>query len=44
MIRTNKGVFGQLNRFAHQLHSYFLTGAPVNRPALRVARIAKEAC
>jgi hypothetical protein len=32
-----------LNRFAHQLHSYFLTGAPVNRPALRVARIVKEA-
>ncbi len=43
LIRANKGVLGQLNRFAHQLHSYFLTGAPVNRPALRVARIAKEA-
>ncbi len=43
LIRANKGVLGQLNRFAHQLHSYFLTGAPVNRPALRVARIVKEA-
>jgi biopolymer transport protein ExbB len=43
LIRANKGVLGQLNRFAHQLHSYFLTGTPVNRPALRVARIVKEA-
>jgi biopolymer transport protein ExbB len=29
--RGNKGVMGKLNRFAHQLHAYFLTGAPPAR-------------
>ena len=28
LVRGNKGVLGKLNRFAHQLHAYFLTGAP----------------
>jgi len=26
--RGNKGVLGKLNRFAHQLHAYLITGAP----------------
>lgn len=28
LARSNKGVIGKLNRFAHQLHAYLLTGAP----------------
>ncbi len=31
LSRANKGVMGKLNRFAHQLHAYFLTGAPLAR-------------
>jgi biopolymer transport protein ExbB len=27
LVRSNKGVAGKLNRFAHQLHPYFLSGA-----------------
>lgn len=27
LVRSNKNVAGKLNRFAHQLHPYFLTGA-----------------
>jgi len=30
LVRGNKGVLNQLNRFAHDLHAYFLTGARVN--------------
>lgn len=26
--RGNKGILSKLNRFAHQLHAYFITGAP----------------
>lgn len=26
--RGNKGILGKLNRFAHQLHAYLITGAP----------------
>lgn len=29
--RGNKSVLGRLNRFAHQLHAYFITGAPPAR-------------
>ena len=29
LVRGNKGVLGKLNRFAHDLHAYFLTGARV---------------
>lgn len=40
--RGNKGIAGRLNRFAHQLHAYFLTGAPPARRSnpvpLRAAR------
>ena len=28
LARSNKGVISKLNRFAHQLHAYLLTGAP----------------
>lgn len=28
LAKANKGVVGKLNRFAHQLHAYLLTGAP----------------
>ncbi len=43
LIRTNKGVLGQLNRFAHHLHAYFLTGMQTGRQKTRVARSMKEA-
>lgn len=44
LVRWNKGVLGQLNRFAHQLHAYFLTGAPVSQPVgLKVAVFNREA-
>jgi biopolymer transport protein ExbB len=29
LTRNNKGLINKLNRFARQLHAYFLTGAPV---------------
>jgi biopolymer transport protein ExbB len=31
LSRANKGIIGRLNQFAHQLHTYFLTGAPLPR-------------
>lgn len=31
LTRQNKQILGKLNRFAHQLHAYFLTGAPLKR-------------
>lgn len=44
LVRWNKGVLGQLNRFAHQLHAYFLTGAPVSQPVgLKVAVLHRGA-
>ncbi len=30
LVRGNKSVLNKLNRFAHDLHSYFLTGARVS--------------
>jgi len=33
LSRANKDVRSKLNRFAHQLHAYFLTGAPPSRRA-----------
>jgi biopolymer transport protein ExbB len=30
LVRGNKGVLNKLNRFAHDLHAYFVTGARVN--------------
>jgi biopolymer transport protein ExbB len=35
-IRSNKGVTNKLNRFARQLHAYFLTGSPVSKEAANV--------
>lgn len=32
LVRGNKGVLGQLNRFAHDLHALFVTGARVGAP------------
>jgi len=54
LTRANKGILGKLNRFARQLHAYFLTGSPVARPgdrdrdatataAIRSARAAAKA-
>jgi biopolymer transport protein ExbB len=33
LVRGNKGVLQKLNRFAHDLHAYFVTGARVNNGA-----------
>ncbi|MEY2953917.1 MAG: putative biopolymer transport protein, partial [Pseudomonadota bacterium] len=33
LVRGNKGVINKLNRFAHDLHAYFVTGARVNSGA-----------
>ena len=33
LVRGNKSVSGKLNRFAHDLHAYFVTGARVSSPA-----------
>ena len=32
LVRGNKSVIGKLNRFAHDLHAYFVTGARVGSP------------
>ncbi|WHZ10829.1 MAG: MotA/TolQ/ExbB proton channel family protein [Burkholderiaceae bacterium] len=37
LTRANKAVLGRLNRFARQLHAYFLTGAPVARGSDKLA-------
>ena len=29
LTRANKAVLNKLNRFAHQLHAYFITGSPM---------------
>jgi biopolymer transport protein ExbB len=33
LVRGNKGVIGQLNRFAYDLHALFVTGARVGASA-----------
>jgi biopolymer transport protein ExbB len=45
LTRGNRAVVGRLNRFAHDLHAYFLTGSPVaaDKPKLAAVRPAKEA-
>lgn len=43
LIRTNKGVINKLNRFARQLHAYFLTGSPVARETANVTQLRKAA-
>jgi biopolymer transport protein ExbB len=42
-IRSNKGVTNKLNRFARQLHAYFLTGSPVSQEAPNVTRLRQAA-
>ncbi|SFZ73248.1 MotA/TolQ/ExbB proton channel family protein [Chitinimonas taiwanensis] len=32
LTRGNNALLGRINRFAHDLHAYFVTGAPVVRP------------
>jgi len=39
LSRYNKGIVGRLNQFAHQLQSYFLTGAPLTRRGAVPARL-----
>ncbi|MBK8072769.1 MAG: MotA/TolQ/ExbB proton channel family protein [Ramlibacter sp.] len=34
LVRGNKGVSSRLNRFAHDLHAYFVTGARVSAPGV----------
>lgn len=36
LTRQNKRVLGKLNRFAHELHAFFLTGAPLKREGTKV--------
>ena len=43
LVRSNKGVLGHLNRFAHQLHALLVTGAPVARIPTRVSPLKREA-
>ena len=35
LVRGNRAVLGRLNRFAHDLHAYFITGAPLARAEAR---------
>ncbi|HEX4938611.1 MAG TPA: MotA/TolQ/ExbB proton channel family protein [Candidatus Kapabacteria bacterium] len=45
LTRNNKMVLGKLNRFAHQLHSYFITGTPLTRnkqPLVKISHIAPK--
>jgi biopolymer transport protein ExbB len=42
LVRGNKSVLGKLNRFAHDLHSYYVTGARVgNSDAANVVALKK---
>jgi biopolymer transport protein ExbB len=43
LVRGNKGVAMKLNRFAHDLHAYFVTGARVAAGSARVVPLKKEA-
>lgn len=42
--RGNKGVLSKLNRFAHQLHAYLITGAPParNKSIISVTKLEKR--
>ena len=42
LTRTNKGVVNKLNRFARQLHAFFLTGSPVNTEAANVTPMRRK--
>ena len=42
LVRSNKQVLGQLQRFAHDLHAYFVTGSPVaKREQVHLAAIGE---
>lgn len=43
LTRSNKGVINKLNRFARQLHAYFLTGSPVSKEEANVTPMRKPA-
>src|SRR5262249_36149552 len=44
LVRGNKGVLNKLNRFAHDLHAYFVTGARVSSgTATKVVAMKKGA-
>ncbi|MES2909790.1 MAG: MotA/TolQ/ExbB proton channel family protein [Pseudomonadota bacterium] len=44
LVRGNKGVLQKLNRFAHDMHAYFVTGARVSAgTSAKVLPIAKKA-
>lgn len=44
LTRGNKAVLGRLNHFAHNLHAYFVTGAPVvkNAPKPQLAPVGTQ--
>lgn len=41
--RGNRNVLNKLNRFAHQLHSYLITGAPMSRSTNKGVTVLKAA-
>jgi biopolymer transport protein ExbB len=41
LVRGNKGVLHKLNRFAHDLHAYFVTGARVSSSSAHVVPMKK---
>jgi len=41
LVRGNKTILIQLNRFAHDLHAYFVTGARVSHGQGQVAAMKK---
>ena len=43
LVRGNKSVIGKLNRFAHDLHAYFVTGARVSGPGAANVLVMKKA-
>ncbi|MCX7256992.1 MAG: MotA/TolQ/ExbB proton channel family protein [Polaromonas sp.] len=42
LVRGNKSMIGKLNRFAHDLHAYFVTGARVSSPGTASAPTLKK--
>ena len=42
LTRSNKGVINKLNRFARQLHAYFLTGSPVTQESANVTPMRRR--
>ncbi|MEO5658168.1 MAG: MotA/TolQ/ExbB proton channel family protein, partial [Polaromonas sp.] len=42
LVRGNKSVSGKLNRFAHDLHAYFVTGARVGGPVAANVLVMKK--